>query len=304
MLSIIIPTHNRLYMLKELLESIKKQSYKDIEVIIISDNCTDGTNEYLRTAEFPGAWKFVINEQPLNAGKSRRRGFLLSKGEYVAFVDDDDYFTDNDYYKRAIELFELHLDLSVVAACSINKFEDSGAFEKKKVNIKGYINGMFYMSGFQFKWYKPNPSFAVFRRTKLEDAGIEHMYMVNDCPIYMRVLLFGDIYIEEKTVGVYRIHNNNISKSINADFIIENLDEKNYIYNQLKQRKADFSLSYWWFKTVELTFNYFLSSNPIKSEFDKVLKWCYRHTHISLKLIKYIIKVSISYRRKYYKIPY
>ena len=43
MLSIIIPTHNRLSFLKELFCSIKNQNYKSIEVIIVADACTDGT---------------------------------------------------------------------------------------------------------------------------------------------------------------------------------------------------------------------------------------------------------------------
>lgn len=46
MLSIIIPTHNRLEMLKELLKSLEKQTFQDIEVIIVSDNCSDGTNNF------------------------------------------------------------------------------------------------------------------------------------------------------------------------------------------------------------------------------------------------------------------
>ena len=58
MLSIIIPTHNRLNMLQELLSSIEQQNYKDIEVIIVADACSDGTNEYLKHKLFPVNWKY------------------------------------------------------------------------------------------------------------------------------------------------------------------------------------------------------------------------------------------------------
>lgn len=293
MLSIIIPTHNRLNMLQELLLSIKQQNYKDTEVIIVADACSDGTNEYLKNESFPINWRYLINDVSLNAGGSRHRGFLESKGEFVTFFDDDDYLIDNDFYIRVMNVFEKNPNLSIVAANSLDKYEDTGAFERKKVNISGYIDNQQYLSGFQFKWSKPCPSFAVFRRSKLLEAGIETMYMVNDCPLYLRALLVGDIYIETNSVGVYRIHDRNISKSIGADFIIENLKEKEYVYKELKKRKFRFDLSFWWYKMVRITVDYFLNSNPSKIEFQKVKRWCCQHTHISIMLIIYLFKLIL-----------
>lgn len=294
MLSIIIPTHNRLGMLQELLLSIKQQNYEDLEVIIIADDCSDGTNEFLRHESFPTNWKYLINDISLNAGGSRRRGFLESTGDFVTFVDDDDYLIDKDFYVRTINIFEKYSNLSVVAANSLDKYEDTGSFEKKQVNICGYINNQKYLSGFQFKWSKPCPSFAVFRRSKLLDAGIETMYMVNDCPLYLRALLVGDIYIESTPVGVYRIHDRNISKSIGADFIIENLKEKEFVYDELKKRRFSFNLSFWWYKMVSLTVDYFISSNPSDSEKKKVLSWCINHAHSSIRVLLYLFKLTLN----------
>ena len=288
MLSIIIPTHNRLNMLQELLLSIKRQNYKDIEVIIVADACSDGTNEFLKHESFPINWRYLINDISLNAGGSRRRGFLDSKGDFVTFVDDDDYLIDNDFYIRVINTFDRYSNLSIVAANSLDKYEDTGTFERKQVNITGYIDNQKYLSGFQFKWSKPSPSFAVFRRSKLLEAGIETMYMVNDCPLYLRALLVGDIYMESDPVGVYRIHDRNISKSIGVDFIIENLKEKEYVYKELKKRRFRFDLSFWWYKMVRITVDYFMYSNPSDEDKCKVLKWCKSHIHRSLSLAIYL----------------
>ncbi len=293
MLSIIIPTHNRLNMLQELLLSIKRQNYKDIEVIIVADACSDGTNEFLKHESFPINWRYLINDIPLNAGGSRRRGFLDSKGDFVTFVDDDDYLIDNDFYIRVINTFDRYSNLSIVAANSLDKYEDTGTFERKQVNISGYIDKQKYLSGFQFKWSKPSPSFAVFRRSKLLEAGIETMYMVNDCPLYLRALLVGDIYMESDPVGVYRIHDRNISKSIGADFIIENLKEKEYVYKELKKRKFRFNLSFWWYKMVRITVDYFMYSNPSDEEKRKVIQWCKEHIHYSVRLILYLFKLNM-----------
>ncbi len=299
MLSIIIPTHNRLDMLQELLTSIKQQNYRDFEVIIIADACSDGTNEFLRHELFPINWKYFINDRSLNAGGCRHKGFLESKGELVTFIDDDDYLIDKDFYVRAVDLFQKHPDLSVIAANSLNKYEDNGTFEKNNVNISGYIDNKKYLSGFQFKWSKPAPSFAIFSRSKLLEAGVETMNMVNDCPLYLRALLVGDIYIESEPVGVYRIHDRNISKSIGADFIIENLKEKEYIYQELKKHKVNFGLSFWWYQMVRITIDYFIGSNPSNDEKRKVIRWSVRHTHKAIKLILYLLRLVLnkSYRK-------
>lgn len=293
MLSIIIPTHNRLDMLKELLISIKQQSYKDVEVIIVADACSDGTNEFLKQETFPCNWKYFINNVSLNAGGSRRRGFLESKGHFITFVDDDDYLTDNLFYARVISIFNKYPKLSVIAANSLDKYEVNGTYKKNQVNISGYIDNQKYLSGFQFKWSKPAPSFAVFRRSKLLEAGIETMNMVNDCPLYLRALLVGDIYIESEPVGVYRVHDKNISKSIGADFIIENLKEKEYIYKELKKNKIGFDLSFWWYEMVKVTVDYFIYSNPSDDEKRKVFKWCINHTHVSIRLILYLLRFCL-----------
>lgn len=294
MLSIIIPTHNRLSMLQELLTSIKQQNYKDFEVIIVADACSDGTNEFLRHEVFPISWKYFINDTSLNAGGSRHKGFLESKGDLVTFIDDDDYLIDKDFYIRAVDLFKKHPDLSVVAANSLNKYEDNGTFEKNNVNISGYIDNMKYLSGFQFKWSKPAPSFAIFSRLKLLEAGVGSMNMVNDCPLYLRALLVGDIYIESEPVGVYRIHDRNISKSIDADFIIENLKEKDCIYQLLKKHRGSFDLSFWWYKMVRITVDYFIGANPSIDEKRKVLRWSVNHTHKVIRLILYLFKLVLN----------
>ena len=90
LVSVVIPTHNRRESLSIAIDSVLKQSYKDIEIIVISDGSTDDTNEYMN--QFVGDPKIVFlkNEKPMGANYCRNMGIEASKGNYIAFLDDDD----------------------------------------------------------------------------------------------------------------------------------------------------------------------------------------------------------------------
>jgi GT2 family glycosyltransferase len=89
-ISIIIPTYNRLNRLKHVIASLEKQAYQldDVEVIIISDGSTDGTDAYLNTIETP--LRLIKVTQP-NKGvaAARNRGIEYASGDIVLFLDDD-----------------------------------------------------------------------------------------------------------------------------------------------------------------------------------------------------------------------
>jgi glycosyltransferase involved in cell wall biosynthesis len=99
-ISIIVPVYNTEKYLKKCLDSLVNQSLKDIEIIIINDGSTDNSQNIIDEYKnkYPKLIKSYIKE---NGGLSDARNFGLAKakGEYIGFVDSDDYV---DY-----KLFEL-----------------------------------------------------------------------------------------------------------------------------------------------------------------------------------------------------
>lgn len=95
LVSVYIPTFNRLKLLKRALQSVLNQSYQNIEVIVVDDNSSDGTQEYLsEIAQIDPRVKFILKEVNSGACTSRNLAIEQAEGEYITGLDDDDYFLE------------------------------------------------------------------------------------------------------------------------------------------------------------------------------------------------------------------
>ena len=105
--SIIIPTFNRLHWIGECLDSVKAQTYKNIETLVIDDGSTDGTVAWLKS--HPDYSFAHVHEQPKNGGASiaRNDGIRLARGELIAFIDSDDALLPN-HIETAVNVFRDH----------------------------------------------------------------------------------------------------------------------------------------------------------------------------------------------------
>lgn len=92
LVTVYMPTYNRVELLQRAVESVLKQDYRNIELIVVDDNSTDGTHEYLAkmTDEDP-RFKYFINEKNSGACVSRNKAIFVAKGEFITGLDDDDY---------------------------------------------------------------------------------------------------------------------------------------------------------------------------------------------------------------------
>ncbi|MGB4434253.1 MAG: glycosyltransferase family 2 protein [Defluviitoga tunisiensis] len=92
-ISVIIPAYNVEKYIEKTLKSLIDQTFKDFEAIIINDGSTDNTEkiikEVLQNANFQ--WK-LINQENQGVSAARNRGIIDSKGEYICFLDADDYY--------------------------------------------------------------------------------------------------------------------------------------------------------------------------------------------------------------------
>ena len=95
MISVIVPVYNVEEYLEECLESIKRQTYTDIEVILVNDGSIDRSKEICeRYCEKDSRFK-LLNQENKGLSGARNRGMLESKGEFISFVDSDDVLKED-----------------------------------------------------------------------------------------------------------------------------------------------------------------------------------------------------------------
>lgn len=288
--SVIIPTYNRCKMLEQSIISVLSQKNTDIEIIVVDDNSKDETSTIVK--KYPQV-KYIHNERNMGPGYNRKRGFIESTGEYIVFMDDDDYYTDFNFFENAGKTLNDNPNLSFVSANASLLYVESGVIKDDELGMSGIVERKQYLNSFMITKKKPLSTFTtVFRKSSLLKSELTEMKEVNDASIYIRALLTGDAFILPQHIGNYRIHPNNISKTVGADLIIRNLREKNEVAK--KYPKCFYNPRDWFFQQYIVTYGYFLKSTPSTSTIIKTNLWALRNGYASLRLYYYCLKNIVS----------
>lgn len=101
MISIIVPVYNVEKYLNRCIESILNQTYKNFELILVNDGSTDKSRQICEKYQAEDNRVIVINQQNKGVSAARNVGLEIAKGEYIAFVDSDDYI-ERDMYESLI----------------------------------------------------------------------------------------------------------------------------------------------------------------------------------------------------------
>lgn len=129
LVSIVIPTYKRSDMLTRAIESVLNQTYKDIECLVVNDNIAGDEYSQLLyeiVKPYTSDSRFKVVEQPkhINGAAARNAGIRQAKGEYIGFLDDDDFY-DSRKIERQVEVLKT-LDASYGAVSCLMKLYHDG----------------------------------------------------------------------------------------------------------------------------------------------------------------------------------
>src|ERR1035437_3389515 len=95
--SIILPTFNRAHMLSKAIESVLSQSFVNWELLIVDDGSTDNTA--LLVSNYTDVRIQYIYQQNQERSAARNNGIVKAKGQYICFLDSDDYFREDHLFR-------------------------------------------------------------------------------------------------------------------------------------------------------------------------------------------------------------
>ena len=225
MISIIVPVYNAVQYLEQCLNSICAQTYADLEIIIVDDGSVDGSSEICERFQKQDSRIIFIRKSNGGPVSARKEGLVHATGEYIAFVDGDDWI-EPDMYEH---MYRIIIDKNVdIVMCG--RYEDTGMANKKvyqgipsgRYNKRELLHNVYpkmIVNEFFFEWgLFPSVWDKLFRRESIYSYQMEvdeRIVMGDDAAcVYPSLLNAESIYVMEECLYHYRQTTNSVVKRI------------------------------------------------------------------------------------------
>ena len=221
LVSIVICCYNRADLLTHTLESALNQYYRPVEIIVLDDGSTDDTQELMKN--YSGKIRYYWQE---NSGiaVTRTAACKLAKGEYIAFLDDDDLMSE-DRICQLYDALRLHPS-AVLAFGDWADIDKDGNLTGEQSNFKistNKLDPLLIKDGYRtILWSEalPLPHTSMFRREHGERIGwFDTSFNVcEDADFFARCSQLGPIVYVPKIVSYYRRGHESLSSADNLRF--------------------------------------------------------------------------------------
>ena len=239
--SVIIPMHNSSKHLEECIDSIIKQTYKELEIIVVDDHSKDDSISIIKKKKDPRIKIYSLKENT-GAAYARNLGIEKSSGDYICFIDADDY-----WYKEKIEK-----QISFIEKNNYTFIYDNYYYLKKGKTKKAKVPK-------SLNYEQAIKNTAIFTSTVMlnmkyltkEDIYMPLIKRGQDAATWWQILKKGIVaYNVDKTLVVYRVGEKSLShnklKAINRTWNLYKREDINYFkkilcfisyaYNAVKRR--------------------------------------------------------------------
>lgn len=263
MVSICIPTYNGEKYLQEALDSVKKQTYQHIEVIISDDNSSDNTlricEKFKKEVNFS---VYIYHHVPSGIGANWNYSVQKAKGEYIKFLFQDDLLESN-CLEKMIDVFNNNEGVQFVA-CKRNFINNNKSISDEEMSnwIKKYSNlqiqledlldfesNLYYLNKNIFKrsdfFQSPlnkigEPTTVMFKKEIMNSIGVfnNDLKQILDYEYWYRVLLKYKIIIINEPLVSFRIHDSQ-ETNVNRNRIIKDYEK----YEDFQLNKLFFYLN-------------------------------------------------------------
>lgn len=230
-LSVIVPVYNVQDYLRQCVDSIINQSYKNLEIILVDDGSTDDSG--IICDDYAKKYDNVLVFHKPNGGQSSARnlGLKKAKSDYIAFIDSDDFIEPNMFEVLLNHIFNYNADISM---CSYRPFFNDCVREREedsKISV-------FYEDDVLLRlYYEFSPCNKIFKKTLFDNINFPEGKIYEDArTIYKLAASAKCAVVEKKCFYNYRIRNTGTMGSFSIENFLDRVSVWDEIYDFVHSR--------------------------------------------------------------------
>lgn len=249
--SVIVPVYNTEKFLQRCLDSLSDQTLKDIEIICINDGSTDNSLKILENNAQKDKRIKIVNQENKKQGAARNAGMQIATGEYIGFIDSDDW-VDLTYFEKLFKTakeYDSDIALATNVRIGKNKF-------KKRLNLESVKKYTELQDKLDIchQWRNECPTNKIYRKSYLDANNIqwpEGIYC-EDKLFTIKAVYFANSIVTVPDVYYYYFENpkSTVNSCIKEHCKKLNIDKNNArrdVINFLKKQNAEVRDKDFWY---------------------------------------------------------
>lgn len=212
LVSVIIPTYNRSNLLVEAIQSVQKQTYSNLEIIVVDDWSSDNTETVVNQLKSEdNRIRYFCLPKKGNGSIARNYGLQRAKGKYISFLDSDDLYLNEKVAKQVYHI-EHGYDFVI---CNGYCFDENGVTNEKWRDANIQLSIQSYLSNRLTAWGTP---LTLWRKELLYKVGgfNEELENAQEWEMHFRALLYSENFLITNDILVaIRDHNDHVRLSEN-----------------------------------------------------------------------------------------
>ena len=255
-ISVIVPVYNVEQYLERCLTSLVNQTYSNLEIIIVNDGTRDGSVAIAEKFAQTDSRIRIIHQENAGLSEARNTGLKYITGDYVAFLDSDDWLEEDAYACMLSLLEENEADICVGAinrTAVFKPFSQKKALKAEVLTQKAYAKKYFKIGSQTIEYYVWN---KLYKRQVVENITYPKGFYAEDVPTTFRYILKSQkIVVTDKVVYHYFINNQGLTSRFSKkhfdvlkgwDIVVKEAErtaDSDYIkWAKLNRQRADFAL--------------------------------------------------------------
>jgi glycosyltransferase involved in cell wall biosynthesis len=289
--SVIIPAFNASRFISQAIESVLDQTFTDRELIVVDDGSTDDTASLVMKY---GEKLRYIYQKNQGLSSARNTGIVKAEGEYIGFLDADDYW-DREKLRHQVALLDSSPDTGVVYTALKVVDKDNHEIEERGCLVRGRI----FFSLLTENCVVGSCSSALIRRECFEKAGTfdEMLSASEDWDLWLRIAPYYLFDFVDLPLTFYRIHEGNMHKDLvlmekNVFHVIDKLFKREVLNQEVVRRQGEILAGH----ALDFALNYFIERDVKNARRCILDAWRWDKKAIDLFYLSLFVKTLLGKR--------